>query len=141
MQIIFYNNISDTREVPKTLTNQITKTGTLRDSGNIQNPVITTAYNPIDKNYCYISDFNRYYYIDSVTAVRNNLFEISCRCDVLESFKDDILNSPAIISRNSSNFNTFLADESRKFYQYAFNQYITIGDVGAPNSPILVTIG
>lgn len=146
MQIDFYNNQSDPREIPKNITDKITKTGTLRDTANVQTPAIITAYNPINKNYCYIPEFNRYYFINSVSTIRNGIFEISCKCDVLQSFLSDIENAPIIAARVSMGtdnfgFNNFVPDERRKFFQHTETQYKILGDLGAPTNILMITAG
>lgn len=146
MQIDFYNNQSDPREIPKNITDKTTKTGTLRDAANVQNPIIITTYNPIDTNYCYIPEFNRYYFINGVSAVRNGIFEISCKCDVLQSFLSEIESAPIIAARVSMGaenwgFNNFIPDDKRKFFQHTETQYKIIGDLGAPTNILMITAG
>lgn len=50
-------------------------------------------------NYCYIEEFNRYYFIRTVENLSNRIWALVMECDVLESFKNDILNSDAEINR------------------------------------------
>ena len=52
-------------------------------------------------NYCYIDEFNRYYFIDKVEQVRKNLYRIRCKVDVLESYKLEILNAKDVHFINS----------------------------------------
>lgn len=52
-------------------------------------------------NYCHISEFNRYYYINHIEQVRKNLYRFKCRVDVLESYKLDILNSKDVEFHNA----------------------------------------
>lgn len=52
-------------------------------------------------NYCYISEFSRYYFIEKIDPVRKNLYRISCKVDVLESYKIQILNSKDVDFLNS----------------------------------------
>ena len=50
-------------------------------------------------NYAYIEDFARYYFITDIKSIRNGVWEISFLCDVLMSFKNDILNAHAVIDQ------------------------------------------
>lgn len=50
-------------------------------------------------NYMYIEEFGRYYFIDEIISVRNNLWTIMATVDVLMSFKKDILESNVIIDK------------------------------------------
>lgn len=70
-------------------------TGDLKENCDISSPVITlkcpkdaSDNNIIDFNYCYITEFKRYYFINSITFGMNDIITISCSCDVLYSFKD-----------------------------------------------------
>ena len=48
--------------------------------------------------------------MNQITFVRNNLYEISCHVDVLESYKDSILNLNCRIERQSKEYNLLLPD-------------------------------
>ena len=52
-------------------------------------------------NYCYIDEFNRYYFIDKIEQVRKNLYRIHCKVDVLETYKLEILNAKDVDFINS----------------------------------------
>ena len=98
MNIILYINNSEKNKIGKNLTNDFSLSGTLRDTTNIINPVILIELNEIGNyNYCYIPDFNRYYFITDIIAIRTGLFAVSLTVDVLESFKTDIKNLSVIL--------------------------------------------
>lgn len=98
MNIILYVNNSEKNKIGKTLTNDSSLSGTLRDATNIINPVILIEISEIGNyNYCYINNFNRYYFITDITVIRTGLFAISLMVDVLESFKSDIKNLSVIL--------------------------------------------
>jgi len=73
--------------------------------------------NVLSANYVYIPDFNRYYFINDITSVRQNLWRLSLHVDVLMSYKKEILNTKAFISRNEFIYNDKLVDELRD-YEY-----------------------
>lgn len=99
MDITLLVNNSEKNKINKSLTNAVTFTGTLRDETSIINPVVLLeTTNPSNYNYAYIPDFNRYYFISDMASVNKNLWRISLTVDVLESFKNEILGSSAIIS-------------------------------------------
>lgn len=98
MNIILYVNNSEKNKIGKTLTNDFSLSGSLRDATNIINPVILIEISEIGNyNYCYINNFNRYYFITDITVIRTGLFAISLMVDVLESFKSDIKNLSVIL--------------------------------------------
>ena len=87
MIITFYNNISEKNVIRKTINNPLTISGTLRESTSVINPIITVEapVTLIGYNYCYIPDFSRYYYVVDVKSMRNNLWAVTLRVDVLMS--------------------------------------------------------
>lgn len=98
MNITLYINKSEKNKIGKNLSNDFSLSGTLRDVTNIINPVILIEINEIGNyNYCYIPNFNRYYFITDITIIRTGLFAISLIVDVLESFKTDIKNLSVIL--------------------------------------------
>lgn len=103
MVITFYNNISEKNVIRKTINNALTISGTLRESTSVTNPVITieSPITIVGYNYCYIPDFSRYYYVVDVKSMRNNLWAVTLRVDVLMSFQNDIFNTPAIIDHTT----------------------------------------
>lgn len=50
-------------------------------------------------NYCYIEEFNRYYFIRTVENLANHIWALVMECDVLETYKTDILNVTAVVKR------------------------------------------
>ena len=64
-------------------------------------------------NYVYINEFGRYYYITDIICIRNNLYELQCKVDVLMSHKAKILAlKQCLIERNQYNYNKFLNDDN-----------------------------
>ena len=113
MEIKFYKNKSAPNIIPKELEYKFNRIANLKNNTSIINPVITLNVKDYDWviqcNYIFISDFNRYYFIDDIKIV-NALIEISMTCDVLESFKNDILNSTQIIARQENKKNLSIID-------------------------------
>lgn len=103
MIITFYNNISERNVIRKTLSNPLAMSGALRESTSVTNPTITVESPAaiVGYNYCYIPDFGRYYYVVDVKSLRLDLWAVTLRVDVLMSFKDNILNTPAIIDHTT----------------------------------------
>lgn len=106
MDIVLYSTISEKERVIKTLNNALTLVGTLRNESSIINPSFIIEHsNPSNYNYCYISDFGRYYFINNITVIRNNLWRVDCNVDVLMSFSTEILNLDVIVSNLSDGEN------------------------------------
>ena len=113
MLITFYQNQSAPNVIPKVKTKKFDKIGTLKNNTSVRNPVIQLKVADYDNarqcNYCYIADFSRYYYIDDIRIV-NAIIEISMTVDVLESYKDDILNSTQLVARQENKKNYSIID-------------------------------
>lgn len=90
MEITFYANNEEPEKVNKNLGTGQTFEGTLRNEVVIEKPsiLIETDIDINNYNYFYIPEFNRYYFRTGIEVVRNNLFRISGRTDVLMSFKE-----------------------------------------------------
>lgn len=99
MNIELYVTGSERQALRKTLQNQLSLTGSLRGESSVIRPsfLIETA-NPSNYNYCFIPDFNRYYFITDITSVRTNIWRIDCSIDVLMSYQAEILNLDVIVS-------------------------------------------
>lgn len=98
-----YIELSNTGSPRNALVKEISSTyemiGTLRESCSIMNPSFTIVYVGVPHfNYCYIGGFNKYYFIDNITSLRNNLWLIECSADVLHTYAQKILDCECIIS-------------------------------------------
>lgn len=112
MTLILYQNKSEYNKLDKELVEILNLTGTLKNSCSILAPVILIENDSlINANYCYIPEYNRYYFITDVTVIKNKLFQISCSVDVLMTFKDNIRQQTAIIARQENLYNLYLNDD------------------------------
>lgn len=113
MNIILYVNNSEKNKIGKNLTNGFSLSGTLRDATDIINPIILVELNEIaNYNYCYISNFKRYYFITDITVIRTGLYAISLSVDVLESFKSEIKNlSVILLNTENVGLNNYLPSQ------------------------------
>lgn len=87
---------------------------TLKSTSSIASPVIEldigTTTNPAAYNYCYIPDFDRYYYISDWTWIENRLWEASLVTDVLATFRDEIGASTLYVLRSASAYDGAIND-------------------------------
>lgn len=65
---------------------------TFKEDIDILNPVLLIK-NYKGGNYCYISDFERYYYIDDVGLLKGGVYQLHCSVDVLKSYANDLENA------------------------------------------------
>lgn len=95
------------------LTDSITFKGVFRDEVDILNPIITieTDENLTMYNYAQIEIFGRYYFIENVSVVNNNLWTLTLSVDVLYTYKDTIFNTEGFIERCDTIYTTDLIDD------------------------------
>ena len=117
-------NNSEKERLDKSITDIATISGTLREKTSLIDPVIVIEgdlSNYVNCNYMTIQAFNRSYFINNITSVSNNLFEISAHVDVLTTYKTQIRTNDAIIARQEKKWKLYLNDGVFKTYQ---NPYI-----------------
>lgn len=84
----------------------------LKSGTSVEKPTfILQGVSPFDWNVAYCETFGRYYFINDVTYIEST-YEISCTCDYLASYKDEILSNSMYVTRSSNvaNFNRYLID-------------------------------
>lgn len=119
-QIIAYSTTSDNNHVEKVFTYRATITGTLREPCSILRPeiVIERQSSPVNWTHIRIHDFNRWYYINNIVSVGENLWQLSCSVDVLETYhgsRDDetmLYGCTGIVSRNEGASDPTLTDSA-----------------------------
>ena len=90
--------------INKTMTLKTTMEINLKRDVDIINPRLIlipnspTGFTGI--NYAEIPELNRFYFVDSITNISATLWQLDLSCDVLETYKADILASKARLYRN-----------------------------------------
>ena len=84
------------------------RTITLKESCSQDRPVFICTGNDFNYNYC-IWD-NKYYFIDEIISLKNNMIEIHCILDPLATYKAEILASTQFVSYSSQLGDTWLVD-------------------------------
>ena len=101
---------SDKDVIGKTWTDQTLVEGKLLYEQDVMKPKVTFDGKYMDYTYCYIPMFKRFYYIESVTIERNTMTTVNLKCDVLQSHKDGIGASPAMLDRQQTKRNKMMND-------------------------------
>ena len=113
MQVILYKNTEDPRTVYKHPVEIATVSAIPFYPIIITTPVfklsVQQGYDEV--NYCYVPEFHRFYFIDSVQLESGNAMILKCSCDVLNSFKTDISNLSCVCTRNEYEFNKYIQDD------------------------------
>ena len=108
MIIDFYLMSEDRNKIGKTLTvlKTITAESNVKDLGLIDTVLFLSTMS-VDEiknyNYLYIHELNRYYFIENVSVTITDLYKLQLHCDLLETYKNDILNSFALINQTGNN--------------------------------------
>lgn len=103
MEMILYKMIDSDNVINKSMTVVYSFNINMKKDVDIVQPII--ILNDKDTmdfkqcNYCYLQEFDRYYFIRSIDNVNNNLWSLTMECDVLESFKLDIINAVVEINK------------------------------------------
>lgn len=80
----------------------------LKSPTSLHTPTFTINATSFDYNYLKWDD--RYYFVTDVTSRNNNIWDVSAVCDVLATFKTDIIGSTQFVSYSSHKTSDWLAD-------------------------------
>jgi hypothetical protein len=85
--------------------------GALREECSMLTPsIVYQSENVPTFNYVYIPIFNRYYFVTSLSSVSKNVWRMELNCDVLMTYKNEILLLQGVIGRQEIDFNPLLVD-------------------------------
>lgn len=139
MTITFYRNLSESNFIDKDLVEVTSLPGTLKESVSVIDPtfIIEGGSNIINCNYLYVDDFQRFYFINDIVSIRQNLWSISCHVDVLMTYKNQIRSQSALIARQENLYNLYLSDDKlqvnaqRVYSVKAFPNRVLAGSSGS----------
>lgn len=103
MNLSLYISTDDENVINKEMVLQKTIPIKLKDNVDLISPIIILkddgTLNISNCNYCHLDDLKRFYFIRDIELMNGNMYKLILECDVIESFKDDILNSQCKYSR------------------------------------------
>ena len=113
-------NVSPKKKIGKTVQNTETFSCLLKEDTSVLDPVLIleSEANLSGYNYMYCETFGRYYFINNIESVGNNLWRITGHVDVLNTYASLILNNDAVIKRQQNKFNLYLDDPDFHTYNY-----------------------
>lgn len=142
MILHLFTSTSDENVINKTLVKDDEIEIKFKRTNDIMKPdVLLRTGNPVNSNYAYLDKLNKYYFIDSIEQLTNGLYRLHMRIDVLETYKEDILNSYAVITEQEQNINPYYnADYS---FEVRKERELIESDTVVPmkNNNVLVAIG
>ena len=98
----FYKTTDNKNVINKVLTSPLTINLNIKEDNPDYAPVLKMVTDVTGYNYCHIPFFNRFYFVDRVER-KGQIILVGLSCDVLETYKDDILASNARFKRNLKN--------------------------------------
>ena len=142
MELRFYNMTETNNTIGKKLDGYTSVFVKMKyQDMNVTNPIFMLKFNEYPAyNYIYVPSLHRYYFIDNIVIKTENTFEIQCSCDVLESFKDDILASVGHLTKSKNNnpyYGDFQSADNKIIEHYYSNKKITIDS----NDKVLIVLG
>ena len=103
MTIYLYNCSDDKRVMHKTLTGGYSVSAVLLESSSVINPRLKLSWNDnyVSCNYLYVPAFNRFYFINDITADVGGIAIIDAHVDVLKTYAAAIENCSAVVVRST----------------------------------------
>ena len=146
MDVTLCNNGSEATIINKNITDIDQATATIKGNLSVEAPVLILVYdsNADDINYIKIPDLHRNYFISDIINLTGGRYEVHCKVDVLESFKDQILSLTAIVDKTvlTTLANQFIDDGSFVCENKEFNTVINFPNGFNENGEyILITAG
>lgn len=104
INIVLGVNRSEKNKIGKSFTQGPTFTGVLREPTDLLKPsILIEASDLSEYNYARIPAFHRYYFVESMEVVKNDLWRVNFTVDVLESFKTAIKAQKVILADSEEN--------------------------------------
>lgn len=146
MQVILCNTPSERNIINKVVQTVATVNAVIKGELSIETPILILDYdgNSNNINYMRIPELHRTYFINDIVKLTGHRYEIHGKSDVLESFKNDILNMNCIINKqqNPINANMYLDDGSFIMENKEFNSVINFPNgFNQEGEYILITAG
>lgn len=126
--LIFLKCASDMDVIGKSWDEEHTLTveGKLLFDQDMLTPKFVLQADTLAYNYCYIPDFGRFYYVTKQLIKTGSLTEIHLQCDVLQSWKTQILSNKAVIERSADNDNVNMYFSDNMYWTQANKEVKTV---------------
>ena len=143
MQLYLYKTRDSNRVLNKTLTNESLLNINLKRDTDIVRPTIqlmkVAGMDFKQFNYAHIPELNRFYFINHIESVNNSVDKLYLECDVLETYKADILASEMTYTATARAGDNIITDANTGVnINTTINSNITLDD---GESIVLTTVG
>ena len=92
-----YKVTNQPNELTKTLNNAVVVNGSFRSEIDSMNVIVEIESNTYDFNYVHIPSLNKYYFLQNIVHVNAKIIRMQLHCDVLMTYKTDILASYGLV--------------------------------------------
>lgn len=128
MKLEFFHTDDSSNTINKTLTKISEKDVTLKASTDILAPRMVFLAKDFSTKINYMKMLDKYYFVDLQFIRNNSLVIVNSSIDVLETYKDIILNSQADVIKKSKPSNVKQTDVSQETITKIFKSDVTIPD-------------
>ena len=123
-----YKVLNQPNEIAKTLNNAIAINGVFRSEVDAIDVIVEIETNTYDYNYVFIQSLGKYYFVNNITLVNAKITRLYLHCDVLMTYRTDILASYGLVTKGG-NINPYYSNvesDSRQIirrvpFPYTFN--------------------
>lgn len=141
IDVKFYHTNSPNNKLGKTLSDENIISCAFKGNCDILNPVIVVKSDSFfDYNYCYIEQFKRYYFISDVEILPNNVYTLTLKVDVLDSYKEEILASQCDIVEQKE-FNKDYNSNYQNLETFESETFTSDTSINLTDNFVLVTLG
>ena len=123
-----YKVTNQPNELTKTLNNAVIVNGSFRSEIDSTDVIVEIESNTYDFNYVYIPSLNKYYFLQNLVHVNAKIIRMQLHCDVLMTYKTDILASYGLVIQGGTinPYYSSIESESRQTirrfaFPYKFN--------------------
>ena len=123
-----YKVTNQPNELTKTLNNAVVVNGSFRGEIYSMDVIVEIESNTYDFNYVHIPSLNKYYFLQNLVHVNAKIIRMQLHCDVLMTYKDDILASYGLVIQGGTinPYYSSIESESRQTirrfaFPYKFN--------------------
>lgn len=129
MTVTFYNCSDDERVINKTVSDGVTVEARPYEGCSVLQPSLILEYNAdiLSRNYAYIPEWKRYYYVGNASVEIGNRMVIPLRVDPLKSWEESIRNVPLVAERSTNAPNSMIIDPDRDFSSDSVTEYHELG--------------
>lgn len=92
-----YKVTNQPKELTKTLNNAVVVNGSFRSEIDSMDVIVEIESNTYDFNYVHIPSLNKYYFLQNIVHVNAKIIRMLLHCDVLMTYKTDILASYGLV--------------------------------------------